>query len=112
MTKEEIIRAWKDEAYRSALSGAELAQLPENPAGIIDLSDAQLGGVGGRDSTIYSLIIEGSVALSTGITLIALTNYISCYQCSDTVLSGGSCRVSTAGCCGEQSTGGGGDTAL
>ena len=38
----DIIRAWKDEAYRLSLSAAERAQLPENPAGAVDLSDAQL----------------------------------------------------------------------
>jgi len=39
-----IIRAWKDARYRNTLSDAERAQLPANPAGMIELSDAQLGG--------------------------------------------------------------------
>jgi mersacidin/lichenicidin family type 2 lantibiotic len=33
MSTQNIIRAWKDESYRSSLSGAELAALPANPAG-------------------------------------------------------------------------------
>jgi mersacidin/lichenicidin family type 2 lantibiotic len=40
--KFDIIRAWKDEAYRSSLSSEEQAMLPENPAGALELSDAEL----------------------------------------------------------------------
>ncbi len=47
MKIENIIRAWKDEAYRSSLSEAERAQIPENPAGFIELDDAALGGASG-----------------------------------------------------------------
>jgi mersacidin/lichenicidin family type 2 lantibiotic len=43
----EIIRAWKDEGYRLSLSPADLASLPPNPAGAIDLSDAELTAVAG-----------------------------------------------------------------
>jgi mersacidin/lichenicidin family type 2 lantibiotic len=42
-----IIRAWKDESYRLSLTAAEQAALPANPAGIVELSDAQLGAVNG-----------------------------------------------------------------
>jgi mersacidin/lichenicidin family type 2 lantibiotic len=42
-----IIRAWKDEAYRQSLSEAERARLPENPAGLIDLASADLERVTG-----------------------------------------------------------------
>lgn len=38
----DIIRAWKDETYRQSLSPEDLAQLPENPAGLIELTDADL----------------------------------------------------------------------
>ncbi|MCI0388644.1 MAG: mersacidin/lichenicidin family type 2 lantibiotic [Acidobacteria bacterium] len=50
MSRNNIIRAWKDEEYRSSLSEAERALLPENPAGLIELSDADLGNAvaGGR----------------------------------------------------------------
>jgi mersacidin/lichenicidin family type 2 lantibiotic len=47
MKRENIIRAWKEEAYRSSLSEAERALLPENPAGSIELDDAALGGIAG-----------------------------------------------------------------
>ena len=38
MTNRDIIRAWKDENYRSSLGAAERAALPENPAGLVELS--------------------------------------------------------------------------
>lgn len=53
MTKSKIVRAWKDEAYRESLSDVERAMLPDHPAGIVELSDAELGFVaGGTDVTI------------------------------------------------------------
>jgi mersacidin/lichenicidin family type 2 lantibiotic len=49
----DIIRAWKDEGYRNSLSEAERAALPENPAGLIALTDEDLGAVaGGLKETI------------------------------------------------------------
>ena len=47
MTKKDIIRAWKDAEYRQSLSEAERAVLPEHPAGLIDLTDAELATVAG-----------------------------------------------------------------
>jgi mersacidin/lichenicidin family type 2 lantibiotic len=47
MSKKDVIRAWKDPNYRKSLSAAELAALPANPAGAIELTDAELGGVSG-----------------------------------------------------------------
>jgi mersacidin/lichenicidin family type 2 lantibiotic len=46
-----IVRAWKDETYRQSLSTEEQAMLPTNPAGEIELTDAQLAAVyGAADS--------------------------------------------------------------
>ncbi|GHO92773.1 hypothetical protein KSF_028210 [Reticulibacter mediterranei] len=45
--KIDIIRAWKDEEYRNSLSSEELAMLPANPAGALELSDADLESVHG-----------------------------------------------------------------
>src|SRR5262245_60672905 len=39
MSKQQIIRAWKDENYRLSLSQAERAALPENPVGRLDLDE-------------------------------------------------------------------------
>jgi mersacidin/lichenicidin family type 2 lantibiotic len=44
MKPEDIIRAWKDEVYRASLNEAERAQLPEHPAGLIELEDGDLVG--------------------------------------------------------------------
>ncbi|MGA8595261.1 MAG: mersacidin/lichenicidin family type 2 lantibiotic [Bryobacteraceae bacterium] len=41
MSTQHIIRAWKDEEYRRSLSNTERAALPENPAGVTELSDSQ-----------------------------------------------------------------------
>jgi mersacidin/lichenicidin family type 2 lantibiotic len=35
MNRVDLFLAWKDEAYRSSLSDAERAALPENPAGLV-----------------------------------------------------------------------------
>jgi mersacidin/lichenicidin family type 2 lantibiotic len=49
MHQEMLVRAWKDEEFRLSLSEAERALLPENPAGSLELSDADLDAVvGGR----------------------------------------------------------------
>lgn len=38
----DIVRAWKDAAYRASLSTEEQALIPANPAGAVELSDAEL----------------------------------------------------------------------
>jgi mersacidin/lichenicidin family type 2 lantibiotic len=43
----DIIRAWKDAGYRQNLSEADRAKLPAHPAGMIELTDADLGVVSG-----------------------------------------------------------------
>jgi mersacidin/lichenicidin family type 2 lantibiotic len=47
MSKLDIIRAWKDEEYREGLSAAERSRLPQNPAGIIELTEPDLAEVEG-----------------------------------------------------------------
>jgi mersacidin/lichenicidin family type 2 lantibiotic len=42
-----IVKAWKDETYRSNLSEAERAALPQHPAGLLELTDAELAEVAG-----------------------------------------------------------------
>ena len=44
MSKADVIRAWKDPEYRSSLGPAELAGMPENPAGAIELAAEDLDG--------------------------------------------------------------------
>jgi mersacidin/lichenicidin family type 2 lantibiotic len=45
--KLDVVRAWKDEAYRGSLSEEQLAMLPANPIGEVELSDSDLAGVTG-----------------------------------------------------------------
>jgi len=55
MSYMEIIRAWKDEEYRLSLSEEQRAQLPENPAGLIELTDVELeAAVGGGRGIAYT----------------------------------------------------------
>ena len=52
LTVNDIIRAWKDKNFRNSLSEEQRAQLPANPAGLVEIDDAQLVQVagGGRGS--------------------------------------------------------------
>ena len=47
MFNKEIIRAWKDEDYLENLNEEKRTLLPENPAGIIELSDEDMELVAG-----------------------------------------------------------------
>ncbi len=42
MLFDRVIRAWKDPEFRQSLSEEDLASMPENPAGAIELSDEEL----------------------------------------------------------------------
>ena len=53
MKTKDIIRAWKDAGYRQNLSEADRAKLPAHPSGMIELTDADLGGVSGGARTDY-----------------------------------------------------------
>jgi|HubBroStandDraft_6_1064221.scaffolds.fasta_scaffold585000_2 mersacidin/lichenicidin family type 2 lantibiotic len=52
MSRSNIIRAWKDEEYRQSLSVAEREAMPPNPAGLPELSDAQLKQAAGGGTII------------------------------------------------------------
>ncbi len=47
LSKASIIRAWKDEEFRNSLSAEERALLPENPVGVVELSDDEIADVSG-----------------------------------------------------------------
>jgi mersacidin/lichenicidin family type 2 lantibiotic len=49
MSTLDIIRAWKDEEYRLSLDETARALLPAHPAGLVELTDADLGLVAGGD---------------------------------------------------------------
>jgi mersacidin/lichenicidin family type 2 lantibiotic len=48
----DVIRAWKDEAYRQQLSHEKQAMLPANPAGEMELNDAELETVYGAQGYV------------------------------------------------------------
>ncbi|HYO14892.1 MAG TPA: mersacidin/lichenicidin family type 2 lantibiotic [Thermoanaerobaculia bacterium] len=61
MSQERIVRAWKDEDYRDSLSEAERSALPANPAGLVEVRDADLKLTTGGHSdttrcTIWTLV--------------------------------------------------------
>lgn len=56
MKNHDVIRAWKDEQYRSELSQAERDLLPENPAGSIE--------IGGLDGLRAAGAVEGTGAMN------------------------------------------------
>ncbi len=47
MSKLDIIRAWKDDEYANSLTDVQRAMLPQNPAGIIELTDRELDAAAG-----------------------------------------------------------------
>ena len=55
MNKTDIIRAWKDPAYRATLTPEQLACLPDHPAGIIELADEKV-------RYIYGAVLTTSTA--------------------------------------------------
>src|SRR4051794_6443615 len=55
MSNLDVIRAWKDPEYRMGLSATDRALLPAHPAGLIEMSDAQLGDVTGGSALIMAL---------------------------------------------------------
>jgi mersacidin/lichenicidin family type 2 lantibiotic len=58
MSNHNIIRAWKDRAYRNRLTAAELAAMPANPAGTVEISDEDLGNIaGGRPASTISVYL-------------------------------------------------------
>jgi mersacidin/lichenicidin family type 2 lantibiotic len=65
MSNQHVIRAWKDEKYRQSLSTSELAQLPENPAGLTELNDEDLSSVNGAWSPAIVTVIVGTLATYT-----------------------------------------------
>ena len=56
MSRLDIIRAWKDEEYANSLTDMQRAMLPQNPAGIVELTDKDLDEArGGNTIPLFSL---------------------------------------------------------
>lgn len=66
MSIDKVIRSWNDADYRATLSAEELASLEPNPAGVVELSDAELDIVrGGLDpnTTLTSITSLGHMPI-------------------------------------------------
>jgi mersacidin/lichenicidin family type 2 lantibiotic len=63
MSTEMAIRSWKDPMYRSELSAAECATLPLNPAGLVELSDAELMELTGGTSPLCLIVTVISIVI-------------------------------------------------
>ena len=63
MSDLEVIRAWKDPRYRRGLSPAELAGLPQNPAGAVELSHSELRKAGGFGPVLQTTAITCTATL-------------------------------------------------
>jgi mersacidin/lichenicidin family type 2 lantibiotic len=53
--KLDVVRTWKDESYRQSLSEEQLSLLPANPAGELELSEAELQSIYGGQFGFGSL---------------------------------------------------------
>ncbi|MEQ9671399.1 mersacidin/lichenicidin family type 2 lantibiotic [Coleofasciculus sp. G2-EDA-02] len=76
MSNIDIIRAWKDTDYRESLSEAEKAQLPENPAGLIELADEEMSSMAGG---ALNVLAQGTSHEETC--------HTDCEHCGETTLS-------------------------
>jgi mersacidin/lichenicidin family type 2 lantibiotic len=88
MAPQDIVKAWKDPSYREVLSAVDLAQLPANPAGAIELDDSQLSDVAGA-TTWYCFTVS------------VVTAGVSCFPACGSTVWDGTCNVATYGCCHE-----------
>ena len=83
MNRDEIIRSWRDQDFYLSLSDERRAQLPANPAGMIELSeDALINVLGASHSTCFISCHPNSTECSS----------CSCNECS-------SCFTGTICCC-------------
>jgi mersacidin/lichenicidin family type 2 lantibiotic len=69
MKTSDIIRAWKDPAFRASLSDEQRAALPKNPAGVVELSDEDLGRVSGgmmREEVTNTVVCDPTIWQKNG----------------------------------------------
>jgi len=54
MKTKDVIRAWKDAEYRESLSAEDRSLVPQNPAGLVELTDEQLKQASGLSGIIVT----------------------------------------------------------
>ena len=72
MHHEDIIRAWKDEAFYASLDETSLAEMPAYPAGLRELSDEDLEAATGGDPIIISVVVSVAVSVAVSVVVSAL----------------------------------------
>jgi mersacidin/lichenicidin family type 2 lantibiotic len=65
MSRSDIIRAWKDDAFRNSLSEADRAKLPANPAGTVELTEAEAATIEGRAAACICSSCHGCGAVAS-----------------------------------------------
>jgi mersacidin/lichenicidin family type 2 lantibiotic len=85
----DVIRAWKDEEYRSSLNADELARMPAHPSGLVELTDEELVAAQGA-----TWVITSCPCLS-----IAVSAATSCTPSCNATIWDGTCNVASIGCC-------------
>jgi mersacidin/lichenicidin family type 2 lantibiotic len=90
MSQVNVIRAWKDEEYRNSLSAEERAALPENPAGLVELTEAELrangafgpGGFGGFGGFFGSFACHTFPGDGCSVTIcVSCSTFLTCPGC-------------------------------
>lgn len=89
MSEDDIIKMWKDESYRASHSDNPEQDVPENPAGEVELTDEALEDASGGAQAVTSW-----VCLS-----IATSGTISCIPSCGATVWDGTCNVASVGCC-------------
>jgi mersacidin/lichenicidin family type 2 lantibiotic len=69
MSHENIVRAWKDLEYRLSLSAAERAQLPDHPAGLVELPEKELEPLAGGTGIYCAIVPYSNIC----------TQYLTCF---------------------------------
>jgi len=88
---DDIIRAWKDEEYRNSLSEEQRAQLPENPAGMVELSDEAMQNVGGGLLSIFGCNGNGGNTNNLLLTICNTTVGLRCHPGTIKILGKNRC---------------------
>ncbi len=58
MKEIDVVRAWRDPAYRDSLESHELSRLPAHPSGLVELTDLDLKKASGTDAIIGTTAID------------------------------------------------------
>jgi mersacidin/lichenicidin family type 2 lantibiotic len=88
MTKNDIIRAWKDREFRNQLSAEQRASLPVNPAGPLETPESSLDKVSGACTevgyTYYCCADTNGAGLCSGRDV----DTFGCCDCNSDILAG------------------------